>query len=549
MQVDVIWKSFTKGTEDSPILNRGYWDYGMLEAIFKNELWTPINQVEFSHHDDYPDEFDGGIIVIPARHNAQYAEQLNKDIQNLLWCIIILAGDEEGVFPTEKLSHPNMRVYVMTPHGKPKADRFIVNGWPPQITELKKFRKEMNNRPVSFFFAGQVTHKARKDCIKALDKLEGGRVIQTAGFTKGVNPTTYFGLMASAKIAICPPGPVIEDTFRLYEGLEAGCLPVVGNRAYWEYLFGEEPPFAFVDDWSELPVQYNVDTYPLNANKAFAWWQKKKREMSYNVLDDIEHLAMIDKSKDPNDLITVLIPTSPIAAHPSLAVIEETVNTIREKLPRAEIFIMVDGIRDEQIEYKERYEEYKRQLLLKCNFDWHNVLPILFDTHHHQVAMTRKTLEMVRTPIILFAEHDTPLCEEIPFPNLCEAILKGDANMIRLHHEALILDVHKDLMLDDEAIESHGIPMVRTGQWSQRPHLARTEFYKHILNTYFSSAAKCMIEDGIHGKVNMAFRQRGQAGWNEFKVWIYAPQTGNMKRSYHIDSRGEDSKFDDTFVY
>ncbi len=209
---------------------------------------------------------------------------------------------------------------------------------------------------------------------------------------------------------------------------------------------------------------------------------------------------------------------------------------------------MFDGIREEQSEKSANYHEYVRRILWKCNFNWNNVLPMIFKTHHHQVAMTKEALKIVRTPTIMFVEHDTPLCEDIPFANIIDTVIDGTANVVRLNHEALILKEHRHLTLDEKSQMINDIPLVRTAQWSQRPHIARTDFYINMLNKYFSADARSMIEDGIHGHVQMDYQTRKKSGWNDWKLWLYAPD-GDMKRSYHNDGRQQESKFDDTFKY
>ena len=572
-KINIVWKSWR---EDTP--NRGFWDQAMLEDIFARELWKPVRGYEFIHHDGMNSlpaskialtkgeedgwKREGAIVIIPARSHAEKIEEINKDINRLDWCLIMLVGDEEAVFPCEELKHPNMAIYVMTPHiGKHKnADRFIVNGWSPGTREhLKACKERAMKRCLDWFFAGQVTHSRRQKSVKAMRRMDRGMLIETPGFTQGVSLEEFHGYMADAKVAPCPSGAVIPDSFRMYEALEAGCLPIADGKApqlkvkgYWNFLFGEENlPFPVITDWRTLKgtVQYHVDTYPLMANRAFAWWQKYKRKFIYNIEDDIHRLSKIEgDAKNVNDKITVLVPTSPTRFHPSTEMIEETIGSIRERLPTAEVIIMFDGVREEQAERMSTYQEYIRRILWKCNFEWKNVLPLVFDSHHHQVRMTREALKLVRTPTILFVEHDAPLCEEIPFDNLVDAVISGDADMIRLNHEALILEEHRYMLLDKEPQISHGIPMQRTSQWSQRPHVASTEFYIRILNTCFSPGATCMIEDGIHGKVAEAYRTRGHVGWNDYKVWIYAPE-GDMKRSYHLNGKMDDPKYEDTFIY
>lgn len=240
--------------------------------------------------------------------------------------------------------------------------------------------------------------------------------------------------------------------------------------------------------------------------------------------------------------ITVLVVTSPIQSHPDTRIIDETIGSIRTHLPDSEIIICIDGVREEQEHYKKNYQEYTRRILWKCSNEW-NATPLLFEEHTHQANMTRKALGLVKTPLILFVEHDTPITpdREIPFEKLSNYILDKKANVIRLHHEALVLDVHEYLMIGD--IEDD---IQATYQWSQRPHLASTEFYKGMLEEFFPPQAKTMIEDLIYGRLESAYRDRGKAGWDRFRVWLYNPG-GDIKRSYHLDGREGDPKYEETF--
>lgn len=548
----VVWKSYKKET-----INRGYWDQAMLEDIF--------DKYDVTHLDDYPDTAYAIVVVIAARHHADMVDQINADLARYKHVLLILTGDEEAVFPYDKLAHPSMKVWIQTPHmGKTgRADRLIPNGWPPQIKMLKEYKAEADNRKLNWFFAGQVTHSRREKLVKNLRTMTGGQLIESPGFTKGIPHNEYYRHLANAKVAPCPSGAVIPDSFRLYEALEAGCLPIADGKApnldvegYWEFLFGERPPFPILDSWKDIEghVQYHVDVYPRTANRAFAWWQRKKLDMIDNLQDDLRDLDLIanpllkrdDETNSQN--ITVLVPTSPIKMHPDTTVIEETIKSIRDRLPNSRIILMFDGVREEQADRRAGYEEYIRRVLWLANWEWSNVYPMIFDEHTHQAEMTRQALRHVRTDTILFVEHDTPLCEDIPFRELRWCVASNTFNVIRLHHEALILPDHKHMMLDSEPQTYYGIPILRTAQWSQRPHVASTDFYRRMLDTYFTDHAKTMIEDGIHGKVAEAYRTRGLVGWNEFKVGIYAPK-GDMKRSYHTDARGQDSKFDETFIY
>lgn len=253
---------------------------------------------------------------------------------------------------------------------------------------------------------------------------------------------------------------------------------------------------------------------------------------------------MAIKEKRVAMYITGVVVTSPIPSHPDTHIIDETMSTIRTHLPTEEIIICIDGIREEQEHYRKNYQEYIRRLLWKCNNEW-NATPLLFEEHSHQAIMTKKALQLVKTPTILFVEHDTPLTPDrsIPFEKLINDVRSGKANVIRLHHEALVLDVHRHLMIGEP---EDGL--WATYQWSQRPAIYSTEYFKHILETYFSPGANSFIEDRMYGVLEEAYLQRGKAGWNEHKVYLYYPG-GDIKRSYHLDGREGGEKFDSLQIF
>jgi hypothetical protein len=244
---------------------------------------------------------------------------------------------------------------------------------------------------------------------------------------------------------------------------------------------------------------------------------------------------------NPDEAITVLIPTSPIKAHPSTEIIDQTIASIRHWLPGARIIIMVDGVRKEQ--WKARagdYFEYVDRLLERETSGEFRVFGWLFENHVHQVAMTRYTLPFVKTPLLMFVEHDCPLVTDRPidWQGIVDALLSGDVSCVRFLPESRVCPYH--LYLYEEQFESHGVPLWKTRQWSQRPHVATVELYKRAMNV-FSPEANTMIEDRL-----MTYVQHSP--WEEWKVATYIPD-GNFHRSLHLDARGTDSKFDELMVF
>ena len=203
---------------------------------------------------------------------------------------------------------------------------------------------------------------------------------------------------------------------------------------------------------------------------------------------------------------------------------------------------MVDGIRNEQRHHSKNYFEYVNRLVHICN-NMENVVPMVFDEHKHQGVMTRTALETVRTETILFVEHDTPMTQgEIPWDTAIEAVSARHINLLRFHHEAQVHPEHEHLMIDGQTMNLFGLPVRRTIQWSQRPHLANSDFYRWMCETYFGWESRTMIEDVMYGVLETHYREEGIPGWEKIGVWMYTPE-GDIKRSNHTDGRAGESKY------
>lgn len=229
--------------------------------------------------------------------------------------------------------------------------------------------------------------------------------------------------------------------------------------------------------------------------------------------------------------ITIIIPTSVLPSHPSTAIIDETIASIRYHLPDSEIILQIDGLRSEQLDRKADYDDYKTKVLHKCLTEWTNVLPIVFDEHSHQSTMLKETIDLVKTPLLLYVEGDAPLVtdETIDWQKCLDFIYNGDATTIRFHHEGVIPHEHEQLMLGSK----NGF--MRTVQWSQRPHLSTTLYYKEIVLP--ALAPIVFIEDTFHGTVANDYIDNGRIGWLKHRLWIYYPNNTNIKRSYTTDGR------------
>jgi hypothetical protein len=177
---------------------------------------------------------------------------------------VVLLSDEWLVDPCEWVNDPAcvglLRNYIH-PHlyGHPKVQVF-------GLGYKRDFRKYVpaaqSARPLVWAFAG-TPHGERRAMLEAFGDWAPHRVHTTSAFgaADGLGTREYVEVLCAARFALCPPGQFSMDTFRMYEALEAGCVPVTLAHAahlcvrpsYWHILFGEEGrlPFVIAENWGE----------------------------------------------------------------------------------------------------------------------------------------------------------------------------------------------------------------------------------------------------------------------------------------------------------
>lgn len=549
--VHVLWLALR--TETPP---RGYWDQTILEDLIAGHVYRPAWIGPVEHHTDPTTIAEGrpAIVVIPGAYQAEHIDRINTILARFSRVVIFVTSDESGHFPWKKLTHPSMRLWVQYQREAHEGVKALPVGWSPRTREIRNAASGIA-KDVVWFFAGQVTHPRRVKCVEHLERRHDGVLHKTPGFLKGLEPDEYLRQLAGAKIAPCPSGTHIQDSFRVYEALELGAVPLVDvtanagpDHAFWERIFRGGTPVPLIESWENLDVAIGgvLTEWPASHNRVTAWWSQYKRRLAAELQADVEWLTG-SRFSGPGSRLIVLFATSPIKSHPDTAIADETLDSVltRPELEYADVVVMCDGVREKQEGYRARYEEYQERLIRRLR-TLERVSVRHFDTHSHQAQMAKVSLGDTDRAAMLFVEHDTPLIADWSMlEQLIDCVTTGGADLIRLHHEAMVLEVHQPLMLDQESHDVGGLPLRRTAQWSQRPHVAATGFYRRILETEFDlPKERWMIEDRMFSLVLTAWRQFGLAGWERYKLYMYVPE-GDIKRSTHLDGRAGDHKWTD----
>lgn len=497
---DVVWLSV-----DPEIPPDSYWDQTLIKELLKGS----------KHHYDMG-ELKEAIVIIPGAYQGKHIDKINTELAKLDKCKVIVTSDEENNFPIDELSHENMKVYAS--YCNPKYTSEIT--WLP-IGPAKIIEGEYKAKDLSWFFAGQVNHDSRRRLVDVLERLTGGQLIKSGGFAQGIDQDEYLSVMDRAKAVPAPRGNRSPDSFRLYEALEHGAVPIAEDKAYWPNIFGfEASPLPVLDKWEDISHEINKADDVAYRNKLVAWWHRYKLDLKDELLGNPEG-------------ITVVVPVSPIKSHPSTEIIDETIDSIRHQLPDSRIVVTFDGVRHEQLDKSADYQEFIARFLAKYNNQ--NIYPVIFDKHTHQVGMMRAVLDLC-SEYIVYVEQDTPFTKDYIDWEGCKKSI-GMVDLIRFHFEAFIPQPHEYLMKG--MVKRSPVRLLRTLQWSQRPQLTTKEFYRKVLSN-FSENAISFIEDYMHSIA--------QDYPVQYKLAIYYPR-GSIKRTYHLDGRAGGEKWDDRQVF
>ena len=262
------------------------WDYGLIKEIFDK---YEINQIKVTK---IP-ESEKAFVVIPGPQTAGNENRLSNELNKISRVVLFINGDENAKFDVDKITHPNIEIWIQYPHKKHAAYNKMPIGVPQH---LKENAPEYKEKKYDVYFGGQITHQRRVELSHVMPTLKNSLYGPTEGFSQGDKPKEYYAKLASAKIAPCPSGAAVIDTFRFFESIELLTLPVADTinpkgiqTDFYKNMFGVNVPFNYVSNWNELNrlVPKLLDQYPNNMHQVVCWWIKQKRDLGIKIMRQI----------------------------------------------------------------------------------------------------------------------------------------------------------------------------------------------------------------------------------------------------------------------
>lgn len=175
-------------------------------------------------------------------------------------------------------------------------------------------KKQSSKRNFIWNFIGTVHAGNRVFALKSFETLQPHFVHGTSNFNSAdyLPIDQYADIIRDSVFTLCPMGHVNIDTFRIYEALEGGSIPVVLRSAphlnaqpsYWHILFKGDTKFPFIiaNSWTEARAIadkiINENQYDFLQDECHKFWTRWKDNWKNVIQDNVGNLAKFSPPRD-----------------------------------------------------------------------------------------------------------------------------------------------------------------------------------------------------------------------------------------------------------
>jgi hypothetical protein len=273
--------------------NSGTWEGDWIREVLSNVSYTEIVDGKFEVI------LDNSIIVAVGndKNIPDYFDKLQKKGYHFG---AFFLSDEVYSHPTDCYQYPQLvfRNYWHKKFADQKHVRFFPLGYKNKFWRdcPNKEIKDCAHRKYVWSFAGQIEKTTRVSMITNMRKIENSFVheIHSWNAANSLSVQEYRNVLLDSVFVPCPRGYWNLDSFRVYEALECGCIPIVEKQPldYFGKLFGKYP-FLAVNSWDEAPaLMQNLQKDPVRLEayrkECYEWWLQYKKDLKAMVANTIE---------------------------------------------------------------------------------------------------------------------------------------------------------------------------------------------------------------------------------------------------------------------
>ena len=260
--VDYKWGLYHKKSSD-------VWVYEILKKI----EYKPINSDKDLKKDD--------ILIIVDSNPEKKIELYNKLRMISSKIFLIHLGDEFGsnnLSTVYNICDYIFRSFCSNKYFNNSKVKCIAMGYKSGIKH-----KEKKTRKYKWAFTGTPHKSGRHDLLFQFSDIKPHFCHKTEKFdTRIISVEEMSDVLSSTQFVPCPMGFFHPESYRLYEALQCGCIPIVENAyQYYDRLFPGHP-FIKIDKWADAkPIiqSWGDDEIIKKQKECSAWWNNYKKDI------------------------------------------------------------------------------------------------------------------------------------------------------------------------------------------------------------------------------------------------------------------------------
>ena len=269
-EMDYEWGLYHKTNSDK-------WIYEILKKVKYNIIENETNL-----------EKEDTLIIVDS--SVEKKAELYAKLKLICSKIFLLhLGDESGEYDSstvyENCNHI-WRTFCSNEYFENSKVKCIPIGYKSGI-----LNSQQNNRKYKWAFTGTPHKSSRHDLLFQFSSIEPYFCHKTEKFDKKIISIDEMNkVLSSTEFIPCPNGFFHPETYRLYEALESGCIPIVENAyQYYDRLFPNNP-FIKVDKWADAkPIikGWEKDQIQKKQKECKNWWNSYKSDLQELVKNKI----------------------------------------------------------------------------------------------------------------------------------------------------------------------------------------------------------------------------------------------------------------------
>jgi len=151
-------------------------------------------------------------------------------------------------------------------------------GYKSGVSYIKK-----SERKYKWAFTGTPHKSSRHDLLFQFSKIKPFFSHKTEKFDlKNISVDEMSDVLSSTKFIPCPYGFFHPETYRVFEALECGCIPIVESAYnYYDRIFPNNP-FIKINKWKDAkPILQDWDNNQIKkkSEECILWWKKEKENL------------------------------------------------------------------------------------------------------------------------------------------------------------------------------------------------------------------------------------------------------------------------------